>query len=80
MEEAIWAPGQVWTGIEKRITLTLRFEPGTAQPVASRSTDYAIQDSGVRDRVSCIIDSDMGLFMEKEAVNTRRLIRKEDIS
>jgi hypothetical protein len=38
MEEACWAPGPAWTGVEKRKYLaSTGFEPRTVQPAASRS-------------------------------------------
>ena len=39
VQEAGWAPGPVWTGAEN--LAPLGFDPRTAQPVASRYTDYA---------------------------------------
>jgi len=40
VQEAGWAPGLVWTGVEN-ITPPQGFDPRTVQPVASRYTDYA---------------------------------------
>jgi len=40
VQEAGWAPGQVWTGA--KISLPPRFDPRTVQPVASPCMDYAI--------------------------------------
>ena len=39
-QEAGWAPGPVWTGVE--YLALLGFNPQTIQPVASRYTDCAI--------------------------------------
>ena len=41
VQEAGWAPGPVWTGAENLTPPPPGFDPRTAQPVASRYTDYA---------------------------------------
>ena len=41
VQEAGWATGPVWTGAEN-LAPTPGFDPRTAQPVASRYTDWAI--------------------------------------
>jgi hypothetical protein len=38
VQEAGWTPGSVWTGVEN--LASLEFDPRTAQPLASRYTDY----------------------------------------
>jgi hypothetical protein len=40
VQEAGWAPEPVWIGAEN--LAPSGFDPSTLQPVASRSTDYAI--------------------------------------
>jgi hypothetical protein len=40
LQEAGWAPGQVWMGAEN--LASTGFDPRTVQPVASSYTDYAI--------------------------------------
>jgi hypothetical protein len=42
VQEALWGPGQVWTGVEN--LATTRNRPPDLQPVASRHTDWAILD------------------------------------
>jgi hypothetical protein len=39
VQEAGWAPGPVWTGVEN-LTPPLEFDSQTVQPVASHYTDY----------------------------------------
>ena len=39
VQEVVWVPGPVWTGAEN--LAPPEFDPRTAQPVASRYTDYA---------------------------------------
>jgi len=43
VQEAGWAPGPVWTGVEKVSCLT-GFKHRTVQPAASLYNDYAIPD------------------------------------
>lgn len=38
LEEAAWAPGPIWTGAKKKLTLP-GYDPWTIQPVVCRSTD-----------------------------------------
>jgi len=39
VQEAVWAPGPVWTGAEN-LALSPGFDPWTVQPVANRYTDW----------------------------------------
>ena len=39
VQEAGWAPGPVWTGVENLASPPPGFDPRTVQPVASRYTD-----------------------------------------
>ena len=39
IQEAGWAPGPVWTGVEYLAPPPPGFDPWTVQPVASRYTD-----------------------------------------
>jgi hypothetical protein len=39
MQEAVWAPGPVWTGAEK--LLSTEFDLRTVQPIVSRCTGWA---------------------------------------
>ena len=50
VQEAGWAPGPVWTGAENLASTGL--DPRTAQPVASRYTDYAIPAHGLHVKCS----------------------------
>ena len=42
VQEAVWASGPVWTGAENLPPPPTGFQSRTVQPVASRSTDWAI--------------------------------------
>ena len=41
VQEAGWAPGPVWTGVEN-LAPPPGFDPRTVQPVASRYTDWTV--------------------------------------
>ena len=56
VEEAGWAPGPVWTGVEN--LHPPGFDPRTVQPVASRYTDYVtrpINSSSASQEISRIL-------------------------
>ena len=46
VQEAGWAPGPVWTGVEN-LAPPSGFDPRTVQPVASCYTDYAAWPTGM---------------------------------
>jgi hypothetical protein len=52
LQEVWWAPGAVWTGVEKRKCLALpRFEPGTVKPVAFRCKEYTFEH-----HIYCVVE------------------------